>query len=192
MTAVSREASLRWYAIHTHAKQEQRAESNLLAWNVEAFTPRCLGRRRQQFRPQPSFFVKPLFPGYIFARFNAHAMLHKVRFTRGVRAVISVGDEPAPIEDVMIDIIRSKMDKDGLVRLEDNLREGDEVMVHGGHFSGFVGVFERRLKDAERVMILLKTINSQVRVIVAADDITKFTEKREPRKKFEKGVCDKR
>jgi len=178
MTAVSREASLRWYAIHTHARQEQRAESNLLAWNVEAFTPRCLGRRRQEFRPRPSFFVKPLFPGYIFARFNAPTMLHKVRFTRGVRGVISVGDEPAPIEDEMISIIKSKMGKDGLVRLEDDFREGDEVLVRGGHFSGFVGVFERKLRDSERVMILLKTISSQVRIIVADDDIAKVAEKR--------------
>ena len=29
-----------WYAIHTHPKQENRAESNLQAWNVETFIPR--------------------------------------------------------------------------------------------------------------------------------------------------------
>ncbi len=178
MTALPREASLHWYAIHTHARQEDRAENNLRAWNVEAFTPRCLGRRRQEFKTRPSFFVKPLFPGYIFARFNARTMLHKIRFTRGVRSVISVGDQPAPIEDELIGIIKSKMDEDGIVSLEDNFRAGDDVMVRGGYFSGFAGVFERRMKDSERVMILLKTINSQVRVIVPVNDITKLTDGR--------------
>jgi hypothetical protein len=30
----------RWYAIRTHLNQENRAEANLRAWNVEIFFPR--------------------------------------------------------------------------------------------------------------------------------------------------------
>ena len=57
-----------WYVLHTHPKQENRAESNLLSWNVETFVPRYKTRRRNQFKSNPGYTVRPLFPGYIFVR----------------------------------------------------------------------------------------------------------------------------
>jgi len=29
-----------WYALHTHLHQEDRAEDNLRAWNIELFSPK--------------------------------------------------------------------------------------------------------------------------------------------------------
>lgn len=174
MTVPHLEASLHWYAIRTHAKQEDRAESNLLAWNVETFAPRCKGIRRNQFKKEPTYFVKPLFTGYIFARFNAQEMLGKVRYTRGVHSIVSVGESPAPIEDELIELIKSRRDSSGLVRLEEEMKSGDEVLVNDGPFSGFVGVFERRMKDSERVAVLLNTITYRVRVIVPSASVAKL------------------
>ncbi|MGH9754026.1 MAG: transcription termination/antitermination NusG family protein, partial [Blastocatellia bacterium] len=78
----------RWYAIQTHPKQENRAESNLKAWNVETFFPRIKDCRFNEFTGEPSYFIKPLFPGYLFSRFALNNLLHKVRFTRGVHSVV--------------------------------------------------------------------------------------------------------
>lgn len=174
MTVPQLEASLHWYAIHTHAKQEDRAESNLLAWDVETFAPRCKSIRRSQFRKEPSYFVKPLFSRYIFARFNALEMLGKVRYTRGVHSIVSVGGSPAPIDDELIELIKSRRDSSGLIRLEEEMKSGDEVLVNHGPFSGFVGVFERKMKGQERVAILLKTVTYRVRVIVPSASVAKL------------------
>lgn len=168
------ESSPHWYAIHTHAKQEDRAESNLRAWNVEVFAPHCKSIRRSQFKSEPSYFVKPLFSRYIFARFDASTMLGKVRYTRGVHSIVSVGETPAIIDDELIALIMERRDAAGLVRLEEEMKAGDEVLVKYGTFGGFVGVFERRMKDSERVAILLKTVAYQMRVIVPGASVAKL------------------
>lgn len=175
MNTLPREASLHWYAIHTHAKQEDRAESNLLAWNVETFVPLFLCERRQTFGAEPSFFGKPLFSRYIFARFDARSMYHKIRFTRGVHSIVSVGDSPAVVEDELIELIKSRVGADGFIRLDDGLKAGDPVLVKSGPFSGFTGVFERKMRDANRVLILLKTVSTQVRLTISSTDIKKLS-----------------
>lgn len=148
----------RWYAIHTHPKQEKRAESNLLAWDVETFAPSYRQWRGSRARPQSAYSVRPLFTGYIFARFAANGdVLHKIRYTRGVHSIVSMGKTPVALDDMIICIIMSRRDEDGFVKLDDGMRSGDEVVLNGGVFSGFTGVFDRRTKDAERVVILLKT-----------------------------------
>jgi transcriptional antiterminator RfaH len=174
MNVPHQEPSLQWYAIHTHARQEDRAESNLRAWNVETFAPRCKSLRRNQFRKEPSYFIKPLFSRYIFARFDAREMLSKIRYTRGVHSIVSVGETPAIIDSELIDLIMSRRDSAGLVRLEEEMQPGDEVLVNDGPFSGFVGVFERRMKDSERVAILLKTVTYKIRVIVPGASVAKL------------------
>ncbi|HEV2864428.1 MAG TPA: transcription termination/antitermination NusG family protein [Pyrinomonadaceae bacterium] len=159
------EAPLRWYALHTHPNQEGRAESNLTAWNIETFVPKYKVRRRNEFKSEPSYSVRPLFTGYIFARFDANE-IPKVRYTRGVHSVVSVGTTPVHVDDDLIEAIKGRIGGDGLVKLSDEIKPGDDVVLKGGHFNNFEGVFERRLKDKERVMILLKTVTHRVRVVV--------------------------
>lgn len=168
------ESSIRWYAIHTHPKQEARAESNLLAWNVETFVPRYLWRRLNQFRSEPTFHIRPLFPRYIFARFDADELSHKVHYTRGVHSIVSAGGWPVPLDDALIDLMKARRGEDGLIRLDDEVRAGDEVLIEGGNFDGFVGVFERRMKDSARVMILLKATSYSMHVVVPENNVLKI------------------
>jgi transcription antitermination factor NusG len=83
-----------------------------------------------------------------------------------------MGNSPVPMDDSIIEMIMSRRDSDGLVKLENEIKSGDEVVVSGGVFSGLVGVFDYRMKDTERVMILLKTVY-QFRVVVPETHIKK-------------------
>jgi transcription antitermination factor NusG len=67
----------RWYAIHTHPNQENRAYRNLQAWNLETFAPTLKVRRGNPFNGAHTYVTRPLFPRYIFARFDVDALLHK-------------------------------------------------------------------------------------------------------------------
>jgi transcriptional antiterminator RfaH len=141
--------------------------------NIETFIPRYRQRRRNKFRAKPIYYTSVLFSSYIFARFSLEEMLRRVRYTRGVRGLVCVGNEPTPVDDELIEMIKSRSDADGFVNLEDELKPGDEVLVKYGHFSGFEGVFERHMKDSERVMILLKTVTSQVRIVEIRSNVAK-------------------
>lgn len=155
----------RWYAIHTKPNQEDRASQNLIAWGVETFAPllrkRCFGKHVAR----AAYRIEPLFRSYIFARFNAANMLHKVRFTRGVHSVVSCSGVPTPVDDDIISLIQSRAEDD-FVRLDDDLKHGDKVVISGGQFKGLSGIFDRRASKSERVTLLLRTITYQAYVEV--------------------------
>lgn len=158
---IPQEQSPRWYVVHTKPKQEYRASANLMAWGVETLSPRLKARRPSSFTGAPVEQVSPLFPRYIFARFEAATMLHKVWFTRGVNNVVSFGGSPVPVGDEIISVLRSRLDGDGLVRASEELAQGDRVKITSGQLRDFEGVFERRIKASDRVVILLTAVGFQ-------------------------------
>src|SRR5258705_12699899 len=74
----------RWYVVHTKYREEERADNNLRSWEVLTFYPQIRARRVNQFSGKITELAKPLFPGYLFARFDASKLLSKVHYTRGV------------------------------------------------------------------------------------------------------------
>jgi transcriptional antiterminator RfaH len=166
---------MQWYAIYTKPNQEERADSNLKAWKVETFNPRLKERRKSRFTDKPTYQIKPLFSRYIFARFNPEVLLNKVRFTRGVHDVVSFGKSPTPVDDEIISIIKSQVAGDGCIQIKEELNAGDKVMIKGGPFENFIGIFKQELKDADRVRILLTTVNYQSHIIIERDLVKKFS-----------------
>jgi transcriptional antiterminator RfaH len=164
-----------WYVIHTHLKQEERADSNLRQWGIETLYPKIKSRRVNEFTGAPTYITKPLFPRYIFAKFNASKILSKISFTRGVYHVVSFGGQPTPINEDIIQIIKDRIDQDGLVRIGEELNEGDKVVIKAGPLRDFEGMFERELKDQERISILLDTINYQCRLVIPKDLVEKVS-----------------
>lgn len=158
--------NLQWFVIQAKPKQEDRANSNLKAWMVETFTPRLRERGCNKYTGEPSYITKHLFPRYIFARFDANNSLHKIHFTRGVHRVVSYGNKPAPVDDQIIDAIRSRVAADGYVKLNGDLQPGDEIMINNGPLRNFIGVFDRKINDTNRVMILLTTVSYQAHIVI--------------------------
>jgi transcriptional antiterminator RfaH len=155
-----------WYAIHTNPRQEMRVESNLQAWGVEAYLPKIKERQLNQYSSKYTWLIKPLFLRYLFARFRFNAYGHKIRYTRGVREIVGFGETPLPVDDEIIELVQSRQDEHGYVKLEDEIRPGDEVVINGGVFKGIHGIFERNISNSDRVMILLKSIQFQAHISV--------------------------
>lgn len=176
MSTVVTTSSMRWYALYTKLNQEERTDLNLRAWKVETFNPRLKERRYSRFTDKRIVQIKPLFPRYIFARFNPDVLLNKIRFTRGVQSVVSFGDSPTPIDDEIISIIKSRVGSDGFIQTQEELHPGDKVIVKGGLFENFIGIFTRKLKDVDRVRILLTTVNYQSHIIIERDLVKKSIE----------------
>jgi transcriptional antiterminator RfaH len=165
----------RWYAIHTHPKEEDRAANNLNAWNVETFNPKIRERRLSPFTGTPIYEKRNLFPRYLFARFDAGILLSKIVFTRGVRQVVSFGNGPIPIEDAIINFIKERMDKDGLINPGEEFKRGDLVTVQNGLLGELSGIFEREIEGTDRVRILLNAINYQASIVIPKEQVSKKT-----------------
>jgi transcriptional antiterminator RfaH len=160
------EGNSHWYVLRTNPGQEDRAASNLQAWGVEALNPKIRQGCYDKRNGRVNHVVKCLFSRYIFARFRASSMLHKIRFTRGVQSVVSFGGLPTPVDEDVINIIRHRTGQDGLVRMGDELKLGDTVTIKHGPFRNLIGIFEREVGDPDRVQILLTAISYQARVVI--------------------------
>lgn len=170
---VSLGRSALWYAIHTHPREEDRATNNLTAWNVETFNPKIRDRRLNPFTGAATYERKPLFPRYIFARFDASALLSKIVFTRGVARVVGFGHGPVHVEDEIINFIRDQVGEDGLIHVGEELKRGDLVTVKDGLLGELSGIFEREIKGTDRVKILLNAINYQASIVVRKEYVKK-------------------
>jgi transcriptional antiterminator RfaH len=110
--------------------------------------------------------IEPLFPCYIFARFQATALLHKIRLTRGIHSVVSFGDKPSAVDDEIIDLLKVRVEEDGFVKVEQRLKKGDKVVINNGPLEGLNGIFEAETKPLDRVCILLTTVRYQARLVI--------------------------
>lgn len=167
----SEEVGVRWYAIHTKSRQEERATSNLTAWNVDTFLPQLKQRSVQR---GSTWVNKPLFPSYIFARFDPTQLLNKVNFTRGVQNVVSFGGYATPVDDGIIELIKAQIGDDGFVSLFEEFTTGNKVKINFGPLKNLEGVFESGIKDTDRVRILLDTVSYQSHVVIEKDMIEKI------------------
>ncbi len=163
----------RWYVIHTHIRQESRAESNLRVLEVGTYNPQIQERRYNHFTGRPTNFRKPLFPQYIFARFSLGKLLLKVMSTRGVRNVLKFGGDPVPLEDEIIDFIKSRQQENDVVPIGDILQKGDEVEIKSGPLQKLVGIFDKEISGSKRVIILLNAVSFQGNVVIGREQVGK-------------------
>jgi transcriptional antiterminator RfaH len=161
--------SRQWYLVYTNLKQEERANENLRAWGVETVYAKLRTRRYNEFTGVPTYITQPLFPRYLFAKFNAREQLPKVRFTRGVQNVVCFGDYLATVDEEIIDIIRERIDDNGFVKTNHELKPGDKVVISAGPLKNLLGIFEREVKGSDRITILLTAIGYQGHLMVERD-----------------------
>jgi transcriptional antiterminator RfaH len=158
-----------WYAINSKPHQELLAESSLKMLGVETLCP--LSKETKVIRRKIRKSTSPLFPGYLFARFDIDRCFRGVLYARGVKRVVAFGSEPAVVDDEMIEGIRSRLMDDCVVRPGPSFLPGQPVRIQQGPLHGFEAVFEREMKGEQRAVLLLKALFYQARLVVDLQNI---------------------
>lgn len=160
---------MHWFAIQTRPNAEAAAESQLRFLRIETLLPLTRRPIRHATRA-PRLVLRPLFPGYLFARFCAAVSLRAVNYTRGVLRVLgSASDRPWPLDDAIVAAIRERLGSEGFVQLTERpFGAGDPVRITAGPLAGWSGIFDSELSDAQRVVILIETLH-QGRVVIRRD-----------------------
>ncbi len=153
---------MHWYVIQTKPGDEHRVETHLLNQEMETFLP--LLEAHQFSNGKMIQRIKPLFPNYLFARLDLKLHYYKVKWTRGVSKILGTGDGPIPISEKVVQAIREKVGKDNLIKLEEELKEGDIVQITSGPFKELMGVFQKKMSDKGRVRVLLSLIGVDIPV----------------------------
>src|SRR4030042_5669619 len=169
--SVELDLSKRWYVIHTKPGDEGRVRINLHNQEIETFSPLLETYQYCNGRMIPK--IKPLFPNYLFVRLDLGLDYYRVKWTRGVNKILGSGNEPIPISEKVIQTIKERSGKDNLVKLEDELKDGDIVQVNSGPFKSLRGVFQKMMSSKGRVRILLGLIGVDVPVQISRWQIKK-------------------
>jgi transcription antitermination factor NusG len=105
--------------------------------------------------------LKPLFPNYIFGKFDLDQNYPLVRWAKGVKKVLGFGEYPTPISEEVVEIIKERTDSHGIVRLKYHFQTNDLIRIKTGPLKDLLGIFERWISDSERVRILLNLMGYQ-------------------------------
>lgn len=86
---------LKWFAIQTKPRNEEKALCFLSRKAIPTFLPRLMVRRRHGSRTWQA--LEPLFPGYLFGRFVPEAsVIDKIHWTPGISRILGAEGEPVP------------------------------------------------------------------------------------------------
>ena len=165
---------MNWYLVRTKRGKERCVYDQLRMTVPQVFLP--LLRTRLLRRGRGEWGALPLFPNYLFAKFDLHERYFDVKYLPGVAGLVSAGDEPIPVPSLVVDEIRRR-GVEGIVEAkEDALKKDDYVRVTEGPFRGFEAIFERYVSSAERVAILLSTVGaSGFRVVLPSAAVVAST-----------------
>jgi transcriptional antiterminator RfaH len=149
-----------WYCVRTQTKREHIAAGHLRELEgVEVFCPRL--RYRKATRRGKIWWVEPLFPGYLLAKFPLNELERAVAFCQGVRGLVRFGDHVPPVPEGFIvslrdEIARRENSDAEMLTLSPAIEVGEEVEVAVGPFQGMRGAVVAVAPAAERVKVLLE------------------------------------
>jgi transcription antitermination factor NusG len=128
---------LAWYAVQIQSKLGSLASETLRGKDFEVYLP--LGRSGRRWSDRVKQLDRPLFPGYLFCRFDARYRL-PILTTPGVISIIGAGKTPLPIDDQEIEAVKAVVRSGLAVQPWPFLQVGSKVYVEGGPLAGVEGI----------------------------------------------------
>jgi transcriptional antiterminator RfaH len=160
-----------WRLIRTKSGKERSVLERLVPELPALFLPQM--KTRALRRGKLIDRVVPLFPCYLFARFDVQSQYRRVRYTPGIREVLSAGGEFSIVPREIVEDLQQRCAHGPIEISPEPLRHGERVRVMDGPFRGIDAVFESYLPGNERVRILLSTLsNAGPRIVLSSASIS--------------------
>lgn len=148
-----------WFALYTKPHKEYLVSDFLSARKVEVYLPEIAVKTRRRDRRAK----RPFFPHYLFARLDPEdGMIAKLRWTPGLRCIVSMGGWPVPVPDEVVQKIRHRLATIVQAESEGPFRHGEGVRITRGPFKGLDAVFDRTLSAKGRVRVFLEWMSRRV------------------------------
>ena len=161
---------MHWYVIRTKPDQERQAEFHLRQLSVETFLP--LLRQNKRIRRQEKTVIKPLFPRYLFARFDIDEQYRAVNYARGVLMIVKFGLRPAEVSESLIQALRERLEGENAIPQAEYFKKGQIVQIKGGPLAGLEAVFIGEMTEQHRVYLLLRTLGVHAKLTMDIDLIS--------------------
>lgn len=152
---------MHWYLIHTKPRQEKVALENLERQGYVCYLPLLPAEKIRQ--GSVDIIEEPLFPRYLFIRLDQTGTAkswNPIRSTKGVSRLVSFGNEPAKIDDGLVELLQ-KQEYTTRRAPRPLFHPGERVSLAAGAFTGLEGIYQ--LANGEsRAMILIELLSKPV------------------------------
>jgi transcription antitermination factor NusG len=151
-----------WYGIRVKSNFEQVTAAILRAKGYEEYVPLLRARRRWSDRVKE--ISTPLFPGYVFCRFDPSHRLPIIQ-TTGFVNIISFDGVPAPIPDEEIDTVRRMVESKIPVSPHPFLRSGQKIRINRGPLAGVEGMVvevKKEFRIVASITLLQRSVSVEI------------------------------
>jgi len=159
-----------WYAVSTKPYQEKQTELHIKQCGIECFLP--LLKESKIIRRMRKTVLSPLFPGYLFARFDLDKHYRTVNYATGVRKIVEFGSGPIELDVTMIDAIKERLNDGYVTLMPVRPAHGQVVHIKSGPLAGLEAVFIRQMTDRNRALLLLNTLGFHARLTLSLDQVS--------------------
>ena len=149
-----------WYALSVRSRYEKIVATILQGQGYEGFLPLYKCRRRWSDRIKE--IETPLFPGYLFCRFDIYNRLPILKIP-GVQYVVGGTRIPNPIETSEIEALQAVIRTDATREPWPFLQIGDRVRIEYGSLAGVEGVL-LHVKGRHRLVLSVTLLQRSVAV----------------------------
>lgn len=155
-----------WHVLHVISNHEKRVEQHLAVRSVEHYLP--LYTERVKWTDRTVTTERPLFSGYVFARFSPDSRITVISIPGVLRLL---GEEERNlVSDEELAKIRDGLAGGLLLRPHPCVSMGTRVRVRGGVFAGVEGVVTE-LRHQSKVIIALAAVHQCFSIEAGIDDL---------------------
>jgi len=166
---------LPWYALQCWVRKESLIVTQLETQGFECFLPKYKSVREWSDRKKE--VEQPLFPGYVFCRFE-YSQRRPIVVTPGVLQVVGCGRTPMPVEQREIEAIQFAIASEVPTQPWPYLALGERVRIHTGRLSGLEGILVN-FKGNHRVVLSVSLLQRSVALEVDLAWVTSLEKRSE-------------
>jgi len=163
MPPLLRDGNERWYAVRVQSKYELLASDTLLGKGYEVLLPLYKSVRRWSDRMKT--LERPLFPGYLFCRFDMGGRRLPILTTPGVFGIVGAGRTPIPIDDEEITALQLMLRSGLAPEPWPYLTVGSRVLIERGPLAGLEGIVvanRNRWRVVVSVALLQRSVAAEI------------------------------
>ena len=155
---------LPWYALRIQSRLASVASTTLRGKGYEEFLPLYRSRRRWSDRIKE--IQLPLFPGYLFCRFDVGDRLMPILTTPGVVGIVGAGKTPVPVDLDEIEAVRAILRSGLAAQPWPSLAVGSKVYIERGPLAGLEGI----ITNTDKVYRLIVSVSLLQRSVAVEID----------------------
>lgn len=147
-----------WFCVYTKPQREAFVAAYCReTLGLEAYLPQV--QQHRTIRRKRQLVTSPLFPRYLFCRFDINLSYRAVRYAPDALDLVHIGARPAMVDDGLVGELRSWAGGESeVITLESDLAVGDAVEVTDGPMRGLTATILQVDDARDRIALLLSIL----------------------------------